>query len=471
MYGGNGDDTLWGDSGDDTLYGGSGNDQTYDGDGNDLVYGGSGDDDHSGGTGDDIIYGGAGDDTLSGGEGDDTIFGDSGDDSLIGLSGDDVMYGGEGNDNINGHDGNDDLYGGSGDDTMDGASGDDTLYGGSGNDTSFGSSGDDVSYGGSGDDNVFGGSGDDTLYGGDGDDTVDGSNGNDVLFGGAGDDTLWGDSGEDTLSGGSGDDTQFGGAGNDVFDVNDPAGNDVIYGGSGEDCIDLTDVEGTIEVFYDGNDSTNGTIIIGGDDPATIVFESIECIELPPAPCFTTGTKIMTVSGEVAVEDLKIGDLVNTMDNGVQPIRWIGRRTVQGTGNLAPVVFKAGSMGNNRDLRVSPQHRMLVNDWRAETLFGEFEVLSAAKHFVNGDTVYVEQMAEVEYFHILFDSHEIVFAEGAASESFHPGEVGAQALDPEQFEELMTLFPELRTDIKNYGPAARMSLKAAEGRLLAQEVC
>lgn len=182
--------------------------------------------------------------------------------------------------------------------------------------------------------------------------------------------------------------------------------------------------------------------------------------------CFAAGTHILTINGEVQVQDLKVGDKIHTMDNGYRQIRWIGETVVPASGNLAPIVFKVGAIGNTRELRVSPQHRMLVSGWHAETLFGEHEVLCAAKYFVNDETVFVREGGEVEYFHIMFDDHEIVFAEGAPAESFHPGTQGAKTVDSNQYEELMVLFPKLREDITSYSPAARMSLRAYEGPLI-----
>ena len=131
-------------------------------------------------------------------------------------------------------------------------------------------------------------------------------------------------------------------------------------------------------------------------------------------------------------------------------------------------MIKAGAMANDRDLLISPQHRMVVEGWKSELLFGEREVLAAAKHLVNNDTIYVKEGGEVEYFHMLFDTHEIVFANGAASESFHPGEVGIAALTNEAREEVYVLFPELRDNVETYGPAARTSLKGHEAKVLAQ---
>jgi hypothetical protein len=182
--------------------------------------------------------------------------------------------------------------------------------------------------------------------------------------------------------------------------------------------------------------------------------------------CFTRGTRIKTDRGEVAIEDLEVGDLVQTMDHGLQPIRWIGAQTVPAQGRLAPVRIAAGALGNARDLLVSPQHRMLLTGWKARLYLGEAEVLAAAAMLVNDSTIRRETGGTVEYFHVLFDSHEIVWAEGAPSESFHPGEQGWGALDRAARDEILALFPELDTGFDRYGPAARMSLKAHEARVM-----
>ncbi|MGB0798508.1 MAG: Hint domain-containing protein [Planktomarina sp.] len=178
--------------------------------------------------------------------------------------------------------------------------------------------------------------------------------------------------------------------------------------------------------------------------------------------CFAQGTGIATITGTTSVEDLAVGDKVLTADNGYQAIRWIGQRTVPATGHLAPVVLSKGTFGANADLKVSPQHRVLINDWRAEVMFGTSEALVPAKHLVNGDTIYRESGGEVTYFHVLFDSHEIIFAEGVATESFHPGENAIAGLEDDVREELFELFPELAKGEFSGVPAARISLKKFE---------
>ncbi|MDB4199800.1 Hint domain-containing protein [Planktomarina temperata] len=187
--------------------------------------------------------------------------------------------------------------------------------------------------------------------------------------------------------------------------------------------------------------------------------------------CFASGTLIKTQSGEVAIEDLSVGNMVLTMDHGYQPIRWISSSKRRAIGNMAPILIRKGALGNTRDLRVSPQHRMLLSSWHAEVLFGEREVLATAKSLVNDHSILREEGGEVEYFHMLFDTHEIVYAEGAPSESFHPGPEGWKALDAPTRNEILELFPQLANgNFDSYGPSARASLKYKEGSLLSHSM-
>ncbi|WP_434613436.1 Hint domain-containing protein [Tabrizicola sp. M-4] len=159
--------------------------------------------------------------------------------------------------------------------------------------------------------------------------------------------------------------------------------------------------------------------------------------------CFAAGTRIETAEGLIAVEDLREGMRVETMDRGLQPLRRVLAKTVSGMGALAPVVIEAGVLGNGRALRLSPHHRMVVSGWRAELLTGEPEVLAKARDLLDGRRVRVEPVAEVTYFHLLFDRHEIVFAEGAASESYHPFADDAAELAPGTLAEIAAIYPDL----------------------------
>jgi len=172
--------------------------------------------------------------------------------------------------------------------------------------------------------------------------------------------------------------------------------------------------------------------------------------------CFAAGTKIATVRGEVAVQDLQAGDIVLTMDSGLKPIQWIGGREVSGLGKFAPIRFQAGAIGNVRDLVVSPMHRILVRGLKANPGFGESEMLVPARQLVDGDQIIIDPVDRVEYFHILFDQHELVFSDGAATESFYPG---AKVLreDVALRLELQTLFPGLFSpEAEGFSQTARL---------------
>lgn len=190
-------------------------------------------------------------------------------------------------------------------------------------------------------------------------------------------------------------------------------------------------------------------------------------VTLDSVPCFVAGTRILTPSGPVAVESLCPGDMVETADDGPQPLRWIGRREVAATGRFAPVAIAAGAFGEHGALRLSPQHRVMIRAARAELLFGEEEVLAAARDLVDGRAVRMQEGGRVTYVHLLFDRHQIVFAEGLATESYLPGPLTARSFAREVQEEILALFPELDFMTgAGYGPAARPLLRGYEVRAL-----
>ncbi|MEM9013229.1 MAG: Hint domain-containing protein [Pseudomonadota bacterium] len=182
--------------------------------------------------------------------------------------------------------------------------------------------------------------------------------------------------------------------------------------------------------------------------------------------CFARGTRLETPDGPRRVEEIAAGDLVTTVDRGPQQVRWIGSRTVAGTGNLAPVVITAGTLGAVETLVVSPQHRILVQGYLAELLFGAPEVLVPAKHLVNGDTIYRREGGLVEYFHILFDQHEIVLSEGVPTESFFPTSATVGEFEAATRDELLALFPEFADTSGAPFPTCRTVLRGYEAQAL-----
>jgi len=224
--------------------------------------------------------------------------------------------------------------------------------------------------------------------------------------------------------------------------------------------------------------NADGTFLITGDGQVevkdftyTITDSSgqsdIGFVKINSIPCFVAGTGILTPSGEVAVETLTPGDLVMTQDDGPQPLRWIGRRVVEAVGAFAPIHIRANTFGRHRDLMVSPFHRVLIRDSLAELLFGEAEVLVAAKDLVNDHSVRAVPGGRVDYVHLLFDTHQVVFSEGLATESFLPGPQTTSLFEAEVLAEISAIFPEfdLHTG-KGYGPAARRTLRAYEVQVL-----
>ena len=181
-------------------------------------------------------------------------------------------------------------------------------------------------------------------------------------------------------------------------------------------------------------------------------------------PCFTPGTLIATPSGPRRIEAIGVGDLVTTRDHGPQPVRWTGVRRVPGHGDFAPISIAAGALGNRRHLLVSPQHRMLVTGWRAELLCGADEVLVAACHLVDDQAIRPAPAHKVTYLHLMFEAHEIIFAEGAATESLDPSGEFARR-DSSVAREIQALFPEL-DDKTRSDPAAPSAIRRFEGRAL-----
>ncbi len=223
--------------------------------------------------------------------------------------------------------------------------------------------------------------------------------------------------------------------------------------------------DGTMTITGDGDvETVNYTYTVesstGQSDVGFVTVESV--------PCFVAGTSIATPDGPRAVEDLRAGDIVLTRDNGPQEIRWRGERIIEATGALAPVRISAGAMGDHAAVLVSPQHRILVQDVMAHLLFEDPEVLAAAKHLVNDSSIRVVEGGTVHYVHLLFDQHELIWANGLLSESFLPGPQTSGLFEAETLAEIVSIFPELDPGTgEGYGPPARRILQGYEARMLA----
>ena len=309
-----------------------------------------------------------------------------------------------------------------------------------------------------------------------------------MLDGGSGNDSLVGGAGDDTLAGGLGDDVLKGGLGADLFLVPTAGANEVIIGGEDADLnadgqSDETDVldlrgAGVRSIVYDTSDPTydaatgvgeSGSVTF--DHGGTLNFSEIETV----IPCFTPGSWIATARGPCLVENLKAGDRVVTRDNGLQEIAWVGRRSVPPVAmsrdpKLQPIFVKAGSLGRGlpeRDLMLSPNHKILLIDSAAELLFDAREVLVAAKHMTGRAGIFQVNVAQTDYIHFMFERHQLVLSDGIWTESFHPGDYSIKGLDDQARREIFALFPELATEQGLTAYAfARSVLRKYEARAL-----
>ncbi|MCZ4353759.1 Hint domain-containing protein [Roseovarius aestuarii] len=195
--------------------------------------------------------------------------------------------------------------------------------------------------------------------------------------------------------------------------------------------------------------------------------------------CFTRGTLIDTATGPQAIETLKVGDHVRIIDGDTRPIRWISASKVGGAAlrrnpKLAPVRITAGALGDGlplRDLVVSRQHRILVSSKAAKRMFGLRDVLVSAIRLTELPGIFVDTaMDEVEYFHILFDEHQIIWADGSAAESLFTGPEALKSVPEAAREELLSLFPDLALPDQNLEPAAYIPSGKLQKRLIARHL-
>ncbi len=190
------------------------------------------------------------------------------------------------------------------------------------------------------------------------------------------------------------------------------------------------------------------TLLMVEDAPQAAQLADLLCVS------FARGTTITMANGtQRAIEDLAQGDRVLTRDHGPQPIRWVGHATLRGVGAFAPVVIAAGAMGNAGDLIVSQHHRMFLYQRNRNPAVPTAEVLVQAKHLVNGEAIFLREGGFVDYFSLVFDQHEIIYAEGIPAESLMVSEATVARLPAELSSEVKARFPGL-TQNQHFGTEA-----------------
>jgi len=194
--------------------------------------------------------------------------------------------------------------------------------------------------------------------------------------------------------------------------------------------------------------------------------------------CFTPGTMILTEHGPLPVEQVHEGTRLQTKDNGCQEVIWKGSRRVTGARlyampHLSPVRLYEGALDRgvpDAGLLVSPDHRLVLKGPRAQALFNADEVLVAARDLVNGTNIRIERnLREVTYIHLMLPAHEVLFANGVASESFHPASAELAGLEESSLAQMFERLPDLAQDQSSYGDYARRVLSQSEAAILAYD--
>ncbi|WP_281972803.1 Hint domain-containing protein [Ruegeria faecimaris] len=198
--------------------------------------------------------------------------------------------------------------------------------------------------------------------------------------------------------------------------------------------------------FPSAGDYTLRLTELGLNDSLGAIVDNIELLV-----CFCQGTLIETELGERPVETLREGDLVLTR-SGLKPVRWIGQRHLSATDlainpNLKPVRIAKSALGDGlpkQDLLVSRQHRMQISSAVAQRMFGSPDVLVAAIKLSELPGIEIDNsLDQVVYYHLLFDNHEIVFANGAPSESLLLTDTSLASVTAQAREEIQMILPNL----------------------------
>jgi hypothetical protein len=190
------------------------------------------------------------------------------------------------------------------------------------------------------------------------------------------------------------------------------------------------------------------TLVAVEPAPEQVALADLLCVS------FVRGTRITLGDGrQRPIEDLAPGDLVLTRDHGRQPVRWVGRVTLRGAGAFAPVVIAQGVLGNAADLAVSQHHRLFLYQRRRAAGVPTAEVLVQARHLVDNTRVRLREGGYVDYLCLVFDRHEIVYAEGIPVESLMVSEATLTRLPPELSAEVRARFPGL-SQAQHFGTEA-----------------
>ena len=206
---------------------------------------------------------------------------------------------------------------------------------------------------------------------------------------------------------------------------------------------------------------------LDGDPQANVTYVAYSDLydgfpsQFTGAVCYGAGTKLRTIQGEIAIEDLRVGDLLWTSDAGYQPIVWIGKRTLSVAElahkpHLRAIRMSAHALGHNqpeRDLVLSPQHRLCLSSNIVERITGEHQALISAKDLLELDGVdVVATNAQITYHHVMTPEHQLVMAHGCLGETLFTGPQALRMIPAESRRELRALFPNWTWGQRSFAP-------------------
>lgn len=324
------------------------------------------------------------------------------------------------------------------------------------------------------------------IYGGVNADTLRGAGGDDHIFGAEGDDSIDGGTGTDYIDGGFGNDSMTGGAGADWFAGSGmgEGATDLIadFEAAGGDVIDLGSYFDSLEdVIASTTEMDDGSILIdlsGGSGLGFVQVLDTTTADLTEANlnivCFTDGTIIRTAQGEHEIRTLGPGVAVPTYGGSDRTLlavhsRRLGLSELLARAHQWPIVIAAGALGEGRprrELRVSPQHRILVNSKIAGRMTGSTALIPAKSLLDLPGVSQPRPDTPVTYIHLVFENHEIIEADGCWSESFYPGEQAMQALPKAVVAEYVGIF----MDFGAVPPAANLMKTRKARRLVTRHI-
>ena len=195
--------------------------------------------------------------------------------------------------------------------------------------------------------------------------------------------------------------------------------------------------------------------------------------------CFAADTLILTPWGERTIQELDVGDEVVDYYGKRHEIIWTGSRKLSLPRASAfhkwrPVDIERDAFGEGRPYRitrVSQQHRIVLDDWRARLYSGVDAVFAPAVHLVNGEDIRLNTaLDEVEYCHVMCAEHVVLVANGMPAESLFPGSVALEGLERSARSEMLEIFPELAAGVTPAGyQLAHPALKRKEAQMLARQ--